>query len=89
MDWREVKFKLVEQVASFSRFEIFVEGCWLVRAKVIRHHSDALRIRVVLIDEMLDELDPIFGDASILDSHRSPAGERFRRQKHVLVPLRS
>jgi len=39
---------------------------------------------VVLVDEMLNELDPAFGGASVFDPHRSPAGERFGRQKQIL-----
>src|SRR5699024_3432850 len=82
--WREVNFELVEYPPCFSWIEILVEGCRLVRVEVVQHHPDALRIRVVLINEVLHEVNPVFSGSAIFDPDRSPAGERFGGQKQVL-----
>ena len=77
VNWREVKFELVEQAVRFGWLEKFVEGGRLVRTEVVQYHPDAVGIRVVLIGEMLDELHPVLGGSPIFDPHRSPADERF------------
>lgn len=79
-----MELELIEYPACFSWFKKLVEGCRIVRVEVIQHHPDAVRIRVVLIDEVLNEVYPVLSGSAVFDPHRSPAGERFRCQKQIL-----
>lgn len=60
MQWREMKLELLKESAGLIQREKLVERVLGLGAEVVEHHSDASRIRVVLIDELahlLDELD--------------------------------
>lgn len=52
MDGREMKLDVREEPPGFR---------WLVRAEVVQDYSDVLFIRIVLVDERCDYLQPVLG----------------------------
>ena len=55
--------------------------------RLSRTTRNAIRIRVVFINEIPHERHPVALGSAVGHCHRSPAGERFGCQKQVLRPV--